>query len=93
MHEELLAQIKSAVTDWARAAYDSEEIVIGMAAEDGIADADGTRYLVDYAVRQEGRWLVAEVWVEGGNILGINDVGEGLPLDNSEWPWPANENS
>ncbi len=89
MQEELLAHIKSAVASWARAAYDSNEIVIGMAAEDEIDDEDGTRYLVDYAVRQEGQWLVAEVWVDNGAILNINDLGEGLPLDNSEWPWPV----
>jgi len=93
MREDLLARIKSAVADWVRAAYKSDEIIIGMAAEDDIENADGTRYLVDYAVRQEGQWLVAEVWVEDGIILGINDVGEGLPLDNSEWPWPASENN
>jgi hypothetical protein len=89
MQEELLAQIKSAVASWARTAYDSEEIIIGMAAEDDIDDEEGTRFLVDYAVRQEGQWLVAEVWVEKGAILGINDLGEGLPLDNAEWPWPT----
>ena len=26
-----------------------------------------------------------------GAILNINDLGEGLPLDNAEWPWPAVE--
>jgi hypothetical protein len=93
MREKLLAQIKSAVTDWVRAAYDSDEMVIGTAAEDDIESADGTRYLVDFAVRQEGQWLVAEVWVEDGTILEINDVGEGLPLENSEWPWPTSENN
>ena len=58
-----------------------------------IDDEDGTRYLADYAVRCEGRWLIAEIWVREGKILNINDLGEGLPLDNAEWPWPAVENS
>ncbi|MGD2078677.1 MAG: hypothetical protein PVH18_09860 [Chloroflexota bacterium] len=93
MEEELLAQIKSAMVEWARTAYDSDEIVIGMAAEDDVDDEDGARYLVDFAVRQEGQWLVAEVWVAEGKILDINDLGEGLPLDNSEWPWPVAENN
>jgi hypothetical protein len=93
MQEELLAQIRSAVASWAQAAYDSNEVVIGIAADDDNEDDEGTRYLVDYAVRQEGRWLVAEVWVENGVILGINDLGEGLPLDNSAWPWPVSENN
>lgn len=92
MQEELADQIKAAVAKWARAAYGSDEIVIGTAAEDEIDDEDGTRYLVDYAVRQEGQWLVAEVWVQDGDIVDINDLGEGLPLDNAEWPWPVAEN-
>jgi hypothetical protein len=93
MQEELADQIKAAVAEWARTIYDSDEIVVGMAAEDEIDDEDGTRYLVDYAVRQEGQWLVAEVWVQDGDIVGINDLGEGLPLDNAEWPWPVAENN
>jgi len=93
MQKGLTVRIKSAVAEWARSAYESDEIVVGAAAEDDIDDEDGTRYLVDYAVRQEGQWLVAEVWVLDGKIVGINDVGEGLPLDDSDWPWPVVENS
>lgn len=91
--EELLAQIRLAVVDWAQAAYGSDDIVVGAATEDDITYDDGIRYLVDYAVRQEGQWMVAEVWVENGAILDINDLGEGLPLDDAEWPWPATEKS
>jgi hypothetical protein len=93
MQEDIAARIKSAVIKWAQSVYASDEIVIGMAAADDIDDEDGTRYLVDYAVRQEGQWLVAEVWVQNGVIVGINDLGEGLPLDDSEWPWPVAENN
>lgn len=92
MQEELLAQIRTAVGTWARATYDGDDVVIGMASEDDIEDDDGTRYLVDYAVRREGQWLVAEVWAKDGAILNINDLGEGLPLDDTAWPWPAIEN-
>ena len=94
MQEELLARIKSSVESWARATFESDDVVVGLASEDDVEDEeDGTRFLVDFAVRQEGRWLVAEVWVDDGVILSINDLGEGLPLDDSEWPWPAMENS
>ncbi len=93
MQEELASQIKAAVAEWAQSTYGSDEIVVGMAAEDEIDDEDGTRYLVDYAVRQEGQWLVAEVWVQDAAIVSINDLGEGLPLDNAEWPWPVVENN
>jgi hypothetical protein len=93
MQENLSEQIRSAVAKWAQSTYDNDEIVVGMAAEDEIDDEEGTRYLVDYAVRQEGQWLVAEVWVLGDSIVGINDLGEGLPLDDAEWPWPVVENN
>lgn len=93
MQEDLSDQIKSAVAAWARSAYDSNDIVVGIAAEDDIDDEDGIRYLVDYAVRQEGQWMVAEVWVQDGDIVNINDLGEGLPLDDADWPWPVAENN
>lgn len=93
MQEELLDRIKSSVESWARATFESDDVIVGLASEDDVEDdEDGTRFLVDFAVRQEGRWLVAEVWVDDGVILSINDLGEGLPLDGSEWPWPAVEN-
>jgi hypothetical protein len=92
MQEELLAQIRTAVVAWARETYDDDEVIVGMVSEDDLEDEDGTRYVVDYAVRREGQWLVAEVWAADGAILNINDLGEGLPLDNAAWPWPAVEN-
>jgi hypothetical protein len=99
MENGLLAQIKAAVAEWASQSHGTNEIVIGMAAEDedqedGLEDdEEGERYLVDFAVRSVGHWLVAEVWVSDGAILGLNDLGEGLPIDGAEWPWPAEETS
>jgi hypothetical protein len=99
MENELLAQIKVAVAEWASQNYGTKQIVIGLAAEvagqeDGLEDdEEGERYLVDFAVRSVGRWLVAEVWVSDGVILGLNDLGEGLPIDGAEWPWPTEEPS
>ncbi len=89
MDNELTARIRAAVANWARKAHDTDEIVIGMAAEDDIEDDEGTRYLVDFAARNVGHWLVIEVWVADGDILSVNELGEGLPFDSSEWPWPA----
>jgi hypothetical protein len=97
MEETLDQQIKSAVLDWATLTYHTQEIVIGSAAQDG-ATQDGAelvgadeeeadRYLVDYAVRPIGHWLVAEVWLADQQIFSINDLGEGLPLDDIRWPW------
>ena len=89
MDNELTARIRAAVANWARKAHDADEIVIGLAAEDDIEDDEGTRYLVDLAARDVGHWLVVEVWVGDGEILSINELGEGLPLDGSGWPWSA----
>lgn len=99
MDDDLLAQIKTAVSDWAARSHNTEQIVIGMAAEDADSedasevDEEGQRYLVDFAVRSVGYWLVAEVWVSEGMILSINDLGEGMPIDGAEWPWPVEEPS
>ena len=98
MEATLEQQIKSAVQDWATLTYHTQEIVIGSAAQDGDKDhgagnSDADRYLVDYAVRAVGRWLVAEVWLTGQEICSINDLGEGLPLDDIRWPWAIDETS
>ena len=91
MDEKLIAKITSAVTSWAWRSLDTDEIVVGMVAEDDIEDEEATRYLVDFAVRSVGHWSIAEVWVADGMILSVNDLGEGLPLEDAGWPWPAEE--
>ena len=103
MEATLEQQIKSAVLDWATLAYHTQELIVGSAAQDraeqignedhGAGDSDADRYLVDYAVRAVGRWLVAEVWLTGQEIFSINDLGEGLPLDDIRWPWAIDETS
>jgi len=103
MEVTLEQQIKSAVLDWATVAYGTQEIIVGLAAQDGAenigaedhgaGNSDSDRYLVDYAVRAVGRWLVAEVWLNGQEIFSINDLGEGLPLDDICWPWTIDETS
>ncbi len=107
MEATLEKQIKSAVLDWATLTYHTQEIVIAsatrdlaeyariedlVAAEGDPCEDDAGRYLVDYAVRAVGRWLVAEVWLTGQEIFSINDIGEGLPLDDIRWPWALDEN-
>lgn len=96
-------QIKAAVLDWAILTYHTQEIVVGSAARDGaeysgisnsgadVGEDDAGRYLVDYAVRAVGRWLVAEVWLNDQSIFSINDMGEGLPLEDARWPWPSDD--
>jgi hypothetical protein len=89
MTDDRTSHIKSAVNDWARQAFSNDEIIIGSATLDAFDEDEAERYLVDFAVRPVGRWSVAEVWVSDGRILAINDIGEGLPLNNAEWPWPS----
>jgi hypothetical protein len=96
--EEILEQkIVEAVRQWAADTYSDQEIVIGQVTLDGDEELgdddtipeenDADRYLVDFAVRSVGQWLVAEVWVNGRSVLGLNDLGEGLPLEDIDWPW------
>ena len=89
MDEALLALIKNEVAKWIKTYYKSVDVVVGLAAEEESEDDDAKRYLVDCAIREVGHWLLLEVWVLDNQVVSINDLGEGLPLDNIEWPWPA----
>lgn len=91
MKDKVLARIRAAVADWAEQLFNSDQIYIGTPAEDDDEDEKAKRFLVDFAVRNVGYWQVAEVWVLNGRVVSINDLGEGLPLDNTEWPWPEQE--
>lgn len=91
MDESLRRKIEQAVLTWARHHFNSDDVAIGLAAEDDAEDDEADRYLVDFAVRSVGYWLVAEVWVKGGRILSVNDLGEGLPLEDAGWPWAEQE--
>jgi hypothetical protein len=83
--------ITSAVADWAQSTYGTMDVFVGLAAEDEFDDDEAKRILVDLAVRGVGHWLVAEVWLDNGAILGVNDLGDGLPIEHVEWPWPEDE--
>jgi hypothetical protein len=86
MNEAVSRTIQTAVTRWARQTFATEELFIRAIAPDG--EEEG-RFLVDVAARPVGYWLVAEVWLdERGRVETINNLGEGLPLDNAAWPWP-----
>jgi hypothetical protein len=43
------------------------------------------------AVRSLAYWLVVEVWFHDSQVETINALGEGLPLEDTEWPWPGND--
>jgi hypothetical protein len=84
MDDTLNAQISTAVTHWARETYQTDDILIADVSPD---DEDPERYLVILAIRPLGYWLVAEAWLQDGGVEAINDLGEGLPLDDTAWPW------
>jgi hypothetical protein len=83
MDEELMAQLQTAVAEWAKQSYGTDDVVAGLAA----IDEEENRYLVDFAVRPVGYWQVAEVWLDGTRVQAINDLGEGIPLSQVPWPW------
>jgi hypothetical protein len=88
MADSLTSEIQAAVARWAGSRYATRDVVVGAASPDGEVDDDATRYLVDFGVRSVGYWQVAEVWVSPtGAIVTVNDLGEGLPLDEAPWPW------
>lgn len=89
MSDDLMTSIEHAVRDWAGQVHIGDEIIVRPATLDEFDEDNGDRYLVDFAVRSVGHWHVAEVWVADGQILDVNDIGEGLPLDDAEWPWAA----
>jgi hypothetical protein len=85
MDHTLNAQINTAVTHWAKQTYQTQDILIADVSPD---DEEPERYLVILAIRPLGYWLVAEAWLQNGRVEAINDLGEGLPLDDTAWPWP-----
>ena len=84
METTITQTIQTAVILWARETHQTDDIVIADVSPD---DEDPERYLVILAVRPLGYWLVAEAWLQDGGVEAINDLGEGLPLDDTEWPW------
>jgi hypothetical protein len=76
--------IHTAVTHWARARFNTDEIVIA----DIDPDDEPEQYLVVLAARPLAYWLAVEVWLSDGQVETINDLGEGLPLVEQAWPWP-----
>jgi hypothetical protein len=85
MNDNSIQMIITAVTHWARETYQTQDILIADVSPD---DEDPERYLVILAIRPLGYWLVAEAWLQDGGVEAINDLGEGLPLDDTAWPWP-----
>ena len=78
-------RVQQAVTTWAKEYFSTDEIVIYIFDDE---DEDPSRYIAVIAVRELDVWQAAEAWEEGGEIVSINHLGEGAPLDDVVWPWP-----
>jgi hypothetical protein len=37
-------------------------------------------------------WLAIEVWLDNDEVEAVNALGEVLPLEDTEWPWPEDDN-
>lgn len=83
--EVLSRQISHSVIGWVRAAYNVQEVVLGLVEPD---EDEPERWLVDFAIPIIPYWQVAEVWVEDGAVVSVNDLGEGVPPEGIAWPWP-----
>lgn len=86
-NEALIQRIKQAALDWVRAEYNVQDVVLGLVEAD---EDESDRWLVDFAVPTIPYWQVAEVWIEEGEIVSVNDLGEGVGPDGIAWPWPTN---
>lgn len=84
MNEPVSEDVIVAAEAWARSYFDSLE-AIGYLAPDEEDEPD--LFLVILAVRGQDIWQAVEVWVEDGEIVSINDLGEGVPPEGVEWPW------
>jgi hypothetical protein len=84
MNDTITQTIHTAVTHWARAKFQTDEIVIA----DIDSDDEPEQYLVVLAAWPLAYWLAVEVWLSDGQVETINDLGEGVPLVEQAWPWP-----
>ncbi|MEZ4644836.1 MAG: hypothetical protein R3E31_19245 [Chloroflexota bacterium] len=77
--------LHQAAMSWAREYYQTEQIFIMIIREE---DDEPGRYLaLIAAANQNAIWQAAEVWLEDGEVVAVNDLGEGLPPEGISWPW------
>lgn len=69
---------------WAKAYYQTNQVVVAIIQEE---DDEPDRYLALIAAANQTSWQAAEVWLEDGAVVTINDLGEGIPPDGATWPW------
>jgi hypothetical protein len=69
---------------WASDYYQTELVLVTITREE---DDDPDRFLALIAAANQPGWQAAELWLENGVVVAINDLGEGIPPDEAPWPW------
>jgi hypothetical protein len=39
-------------------------------------------------LQNQSEQTAVEVWLNDGDVETVNNLGEGLPLEDMAWPWP-----
>ncbi|MFO7683472.1 MAG: hypothetical protein R6X34_25850 [Chloroflexota bacterium] len=65
---------------WAKATCQTDQVVVAIILEEG---DEPDRYLALIAAANQTGWQAAEVWLEDGRVVAINDLGEGIPPDDA----------
>lgn len=81
-------KVHSAVRDWAALYFQADDIVIYLFPDE---DDEPERLIAILAVRGQEAWQAAEVWTDADEVASINPLGEGVPPDGVEWPWPEQD--
>ena len=83
MSDMLEYTIKTAVAVWVEDEFETPDVVSYVFPDEDEAD----RYIVVFAAKGQDMWRAVEAWVENDAVVGINDLGEGVPPDGVAWPW------
>ncbi len=78
------AILQQSALAWAKATYQTDQVVVAIIQEE---DDEPDRYLALIAAANQSSWQAAEVWLEDGDVVAINDLGEGIPPEGAIWPW------
>jgi hypothetical protein len=81
---ELPPILRPAALAWAVGYYQTDQVFVTITQED---DDDLDRFLALIAAANQPTWQAAELWLEHGVVVAINDLGEGIPPDDTPWPW------
>lgn len=76
--------VQTAVLEWAQQYYHTPDVEVYVFIDE---DEDPERFVAVLAARGLDSWQAVEAWMEAGQVVSINDLGEGVPPDGVNWPW------